>query len=233
MYQIRNMMQGDVDPIDPVVELHAAPSGEHFTAFLNDAEHVVRASPYPPGYPYDQLTFATREVLCERMRSGTSPTWNKARARSVARGLPVPYYAPDVLDPRLREMFIADRRGFLRQHVDDDAVELASSLISDKAAAEVGFIPRDEQSVPDVLHQMCVRCHSDGTDPSLERSGFDAEHIDRITPETARAVRYRITLPSDSAKLMPPWRVGELTPSAIERIGRYLSEHCTEPGGCG
>lgn len=216
----------------PLFELHSAPSGEQFTVFLNDAEHIVRASPYPPGYPYDQLTFATREVLCERMRSGTSPTWNKARAKSVARGLPVPHYAPDVLDPALRASFLADRHGFLRSHADADAVELASSLIDSEAAAAIGFISRDEDSVTDILRQMCVRCHSDSTDPRLQRSRFNAEQLDSIEPETARAIRYRIMLPSDSLQLMPPRAAGSLTPAAIERIDRYLSEHCSDPGGC-
>src|SRR5690606_6163359 len=61
----------------PVAELHAAKSGDVFTSFLVNAEQRIRMSPYGD-YPYEQLSFQTREVLCERFRDGTSPTWDEA-----------------------------------------------------------------------------------------------------------------------------------------------------------
>jgi hypothetical protein len=217
----------------PVAKLHAAKSGELFVRFVADAEGLIRSSPYRPNdYPFGQVAFQTREVLCERFHTGTSPTWDRHRRESRDRGLPVPYYAPDVVDADRRAELLADRGAFLRRHAGDDAFDVAASLMAADVATAVGFQPRREDTAPEILRAMCVRCHTAATDPRLRRARFNAEAIDRVNPVTATMIRQRLSLPRTSPELMPPLRVGELPRWAIARIDSYLRDHCTAPGGC-
>jgi hypothetical protein len=217
----------------PVRELHEALSGDVFSDFLVDAENLVRGSPYQnSAYPYEQLVFRTREVLCERFRTGTSPTWEAERRESSSRGLPEPFYGPDVLDATLRAEIVSDRADFLQQRADRSAFEVGASLIAADAASAVGFVPREEDTAPDILRGLCVRCHAASTDPRLRRARFDVEKLDAVEPATFQAVTRRLRLPRSSPELMPPLRVGELPPWAIERVEKYLSERCTTPGAC-
>jgi hypothetical protein len=213
----------------PVAELVAAPSGERFALFLSDAENTLRSARVPADYPYAQLDFGSTEALCERLATGTSPTWERQRAESLARGLPVPFYAQDVLDPLAEQALLVDRAGVLQGGT---SLDLATGWLDDEAATAVGFVPRPSDTAPELLRALCVRCHAGDTEPRLARARFDAESIERVEPAVARAVRERITLPSTAAERMPPWRTGELPAWAIARIGAYLDEHCTEPGGC-
>ena len=218
----------------PAPELHGAESGKALAKFLVDAEQSIRISPYPPGYPYEQVSFQTRETVCERFYTGTSPTWDRQRRESLARGLPVPFYRPDVFEPSRRAEVLSDRAAFLRRHAPEDAADVAASFIGPEIATEVGFLPREKDSAPELLRSMCVRCHATNTDARLKRARFNVEAIetDRVAPATFLAIKRRLSLPKRSPELMPPWRVGELPPWAIARIERYLRDHCTEPGAC-
>jgi hypothetical protein len=219
----------------PVADLVQAKSGDLFSAFLVDAELTIRASPYQPSnYPYAQVYFASKDVLCERVQMGTSPSWDQARVDALSRGLPVPYYGYDVLDPAQRRQVEEDRAAFLSRHADEDAFDVAMSLLGADVSSAVGFTPLPDDDAPQILRSLCVRCHAEGTDPRLNRARFNAEHIERIEPATARAIRTRISLPRTSPLLMPPLRVGELPAWAIQRIDSYLSEHCSDarPGAC-
>jgi hypothetical protein len=110
---------------------------------------------------------------------------------------------------------------------------LASSFIASDAQRQIGFLPREDETVPDILHGMCGRCHAADADPRLLRARFNVQAIDRIDSTTAFEIRRRLTAPRDSPELMPPLRVGELSSRAIERIERYLRDHCEQPGRCG
>jgi hypothetical protein len=215
----------------PIPELHAALSGKVLADFLTDADQAIRLSPYPP-HPYEQLAFRTREVVCERFHTGTSPTWDLERRESLARGLPVPYYGPDVLDPKRRAEVVADRGAFFRRHAGDDAADVAASFVAVEAATAVGFLPRESDTAPEIVRSMCVRCHAANTNARFRRAVFNAEALDRIAPATFQAIRRRLSLPKRSPELMPPWRVGELPPWAIARVESYLRDRCAEPGAC-
>src|SRR6185436_12704485 len=128
-----------------------------------------------------QRNFYTREVVCERFYTGTSPTWDLGRSKSLALGLPEPYYTPDVLSAESRAALAAGRTAFLKDKR-GGAFEVAASLIASEAASAIGFVPRQEDSAPDILSGLCVRCHAHDTDPSLRRAGFDAQALDSIEP---------------------------------------------------
>jgi hypothetical protein len=214
----------------PVADLQAALSGSNLNTFLVDSENLIRHSGVPE-YPYEQQDFYTREVLCERFYTGTSPTWDLGRSKSVARGLPEPYYTPDVLSAESRAVLAADRTAFLNDER-GSAFEVAAGLIAPEAASAIGFVPRPEDSAPDILSGLCARCHAHDTDPGLRRAAFDAQALDRVEPATFAAVRARLTLPKTAPAVMPPHRVGELPDWAITRVLDYLRDHCAVAGAC-
>jgi hypothetical protein len=214
----------------PVADLQTALSGSNLTTFLVDSENLIRYSGVPE-YPYEQLNFYTREVLCERFHTGTSPTWDLGRSKAVARGLPEPYYAPDVLSAESRAALAAGRTAFLNDKR-GSAFDVAASLIAPEAASAIGFVPRPQDTAADILTGLCVRCHAHDTDPGLRRAGFDAQALDSVEPATFAAVRERLNLPKASPAVMPPHRVGELPDWAISRVLDYLSERCSVRGAC-
>ena len=209
-------------------------SGESFVKFVADAEGMVHRSPYQSSQLsfYEPFAFQTREVLCERFHTGTSPTWERHRREAHDHGR-----AGSLLWSRRRGR-PAPRRGrspigpFPRRHADEDAFDVAASFLAADVATAVGFVPRQKTPRP----TSCARCASAATppttDPHLRRARFNAEAIDRIGPVTATVIRRRLSLPRTSPELMPPLRVGELPRWAIARIDRYLRDHCADPGAC-
>ncbi|HEY3500051.1 MAG TPA: hypothetical protein VGK73_35420 [Polyangiaceae bacterium] len=216
----------------PVRELADAPSGERFALFLTDAENTLRSSRVPADYPYAQLDFASTEALCERLATGSSPTWERQRAESLARGLPVPYFAEDLLDPARRLELEEDRDGFLAEHETEAALDVAMTLLGPEVATAVGFIPRETDTAAEILRQLCVRCHASSTPSHLLRARFDAAQLESIEPNVACEVRRRIALPQTAPDRMPPLRSGELPAWAVERVLEYLDERGLTESRC-
>jgi hypothetical protein len=214
----------------PVTELRTSLSGDVMTDFIGDAENLVTSAPIPP-HSYAQFSLRTRETLCERFLSGQSPSWEEDRQISQRRGLPFPYYAPDVLDPGVRQELIADRAGFLRSRAQQDTFDVLTSLLAADVSPAVGFLPREGDSGSELLEGMCSRCHDHTTSPAFGRARFVFD-APTITAAQFQTVSQRISLPKDAPRAMPPRTAGELPPWAVERILSHLSDRCVPKGAC-
>jgi len=214
-----------------VDELLATASGDVLSDFMVDAELLITRSPALP-HPYAQFSLRTRETLCERFHEGQSASWETDRATSRARGLPFPYYGPDVLAAAARSELSTSRGNFWESHSEDDPFDVLTSLLEADVQAEVGFAPRDTESAPDILQGICGRCHAPDTNPALLRSRFNAALTDPVDPATFDEVRRRLSLPPSSPDAMPPRRSGALPSWAVERVLEYLAAHCSVPGAC-
>lgn len=217
-----------------VAELAASKSGRLFGDFMVDARLRINDSPYGSNYPQGERELDAARILCERVRQGTNTRWDQYRVEMTGLGLPVAYYGSDVLDPDKRRELLTNRDAVLERHGDEDAFEVASSWMDEDIASAIGLTPREEDSGKQLLTQMCVRCHSSDAPRNSKRARFNAEHLDRIEPDTARVIRERIRLPSTSPRLMPPRRSALLTSAAIARIESYIDGHCSDPrpGAC-
>lgn len=214
----------------PVTELRDSASGDVMTDFLIDAENLITAAPIPP-HPYAQFALRTRETLCERFQTGQSPSWEDDRRLSQLRGLPFPFYAPDVLDSKSREALAGGRSALLERSTATDSFSLLSSLLAPEVAPAVGFVPRETDSASDILQGMCSRCHAPGTSPSLGRARF-VVGANAIEASVFQTVRQRLSLPPEAPRAMPPRIAGELPPWAVERVLSYLAERCSPAGQC-
>jgi hypothetical protein len=215
----------------PVDELLATKSGDVLSDFLVDAENLIADSPLPP-HPYAQLSLRTRETLCERFYTGQSPSWEADRLTSRARGLPFPFYGPDVLDPAARSALLSDPANFWARRPKDDPFDLLAGMLSADVPTAVGFAPRESDTAQEILQGMCGRCHAGDANPALLRSRFNAEATDSVAPQTFHEVRARLALPPTSPDAMPPRRAGSLPGWAVERVLDYLAARCSEPGAC-
>ncbi|HEX2875904.1 MAG TPA: hypothetical protein VHP33_31855 [Polyangiaceae bacterium] len=215
----------------PLDELLATKSGDVLSDFLVDAENLIVDSPLPP-HPYAQLSLRTRETLCERFYTGQSPSWEADRLTSRARGLPFPYYGPEVLDPAARSALLSDSANFWARHQEEDPFDLLAGMLGADVPTAVGFVPRESDTAPEILQGMCGRCHAADVNPALSRSRFSAEATDSVDPRTFREVRARLSLPPTSPDAMPPRRAGYLPDWAVERVLDHLAAHCSEPGAC-
>jgi hypothetical protein len=218
----------------PVRELADSLSGRLMSDFYVDARLVINDSPYGGDYPQLEHELKSAAVLCELLDAKVSPTWQSYRDELSQLGLPVPAPAVDVLNPAKRKQILADRARFLSELAGASAFDVASGLLDQRVLSQVGIEPREQDGAPEILRQMCVRCHDENTPPDLQRAGFDASKLERFTPPVAREIKARLLLPPESPSLMPPLRSGELPGWAIERITTYIDERCTDPrpGAC-
>jgi len=210
-------------------ELADSKSGRLMSDFYVDARLVINDSPYGGNYPQVEREFDSAAVLCELLDSPTSARWELYRDELAVLGLPVPSPAADILDPEKRNAFQRDRAAYLGQHEGDSALDVASGLLARDVLTQMGLVPREQDDAPEILRQMCVRCHGHDMPAGLRRAGFDATAVDSFTPASARAIKARLRLPRTSPEIMPPLRSGELPSWALERIETYIDQHCTDP----
>jgi hypothetical protein len=219
----------------PVADLIAAQSGYDLSSFLfyaaGLADGIGDVPCLPPDCPFSEPhPFPSQEVLCDRLRQGRADgqggAWDRYRGQLLARGLPAPYFDPDILDPSLRATVAGDFGAFVTTPPPGgeggDAFTKTSGLIGPDVARAIGFLPDDGDSAGVILQKMCVRCHGAATDGRLARSRFNAAALDRLDAATAETILERISLPRTSPARMPPLRAGELPGWAIDRVTQLL-----------
>lgn len=214
----------------PLADLRAAPSGDALTAFLVDAELLIATSPLPP-HPYGQMSLQTRETLCERYYTGQSPSWEAGRLASRSRGLPFPYYAPDVISTTARAELLASGADFWKERDGADPFDTLAALHDPEVPAAVGFVPRESDTANEILQGMCGRCHAPDVSLRLQRSRFNVADAN-IQPATFQEISRRLALPPGSPHAMPPRVAGALPPWAVDRLLGYLASFCSTPNGC-
>ena len=187
----------------PVPELHAAKSGKVLAKFLVDAEGHSR-QPLSPRLPLRTAQFPDAGDRLRALSTGTSPTWDRQRRESLARGLPVPYYRPDVFEPSRRAEVVADRAAFLRRHAPDDASDVAASFIAPRSRPKLAFFPAKKTVRP----RSSDRCAFAVMRPARMRasSGLGSTPRRSTTSRRRRRRRFarRLSLPRRSPELMPP-----------------------------
>jgi MYXO-CTERM domain-containing protein len=216
----------------PVANLLIAHSGYDLSSFVFYSAGIVDGPGdvpcSPPDCPFaEPYPFPSQDVLCDQLRHGRADVaggaWARYREQVSARGIPVPFFAHDLLDAGVRATIAADFDGFIATSAArGDAFTLLSGLVGENAARAIGFLPDEDDAAPALLAKMCGRCHGPSADPHLARARFDAFALDHLDAATARHVLERIALPRTSPDRMPPLRSGELPDWAVVRIQDFL-----------
>jgi hypothetical protein len=153
--------------------------------------------------------------IAAEMKSGTSPTW-QARFDAHLRGeaIAVPYPLLDVTDSAKREAAVLSYLDVAAGAAPRDSLLDSRQVFSADAAEKLSFVPRPSADGRAVLLQMCARCHDGRGDPALSKNEFDVRRLDALS----RAIKDRAIerISATDARRMPPWRVGTLTPEAMQ-----------------
>ena len=87
-------------------------------------------------------------------------------------------------------------------------------VFSGDAAEKLSFVPQPAAAGRAVLLQMCARCHDGRGNPELSKNRFNVRKLEEMTRAQKDLAISRIG--ESGVTRMPPWRVGSLTPEAVE-----------------
>ncbi|HEY3495936.1 MAG TPA: cytochrome c, partial [Polyangiaceae bacterium] len=153
--------------------------------------------------------------IAAELKQGTSLTW-QARFESHLKGeaIAVPYPAIDVTDEAKRSAAVRSYQDVVRGAAPRETLLDLRQVFSPDATEKLSFVPKPAADGRAVLLQMCSRCHDGRGDPSLFKNQFNVLRLDATPRALKDSAIARITATDETR--MPPWRVGTLTPEAIQ-----------------
>jgi YVTN family beta-propeller protein len=180
-------------------------------------EALVRAE----GFAEQPNPFDAR--IAVEMKEGSSPSW-QARFDAHLRGeaIAVPYPLIDVTDATKREAAVRSYREVVTGVAPRESLVDLREVFSTDATEKLSFLPKPGADGRTVLLQMCSRCHDGRGDAALAKNRFNVLELDTMPAATKHLAIQRINHPE--ATRMPPWRVGSLTPEAIQAVTVVLQQ---------
>jgi hypothetical protein len=153
--------------------------------------------------------------IAAEMRTGVSSTW-QARFDAHLRGeaIAVPYPAIDVTDQAKRSAAVRSYQDVVRGTAPRESLLDLRQVFSADASEKLSFLPKPGADGRTVLLQMCARCHDGRGNPSLRKNQFDVVRLETMSRGAKDLAIERIN--ASDATRMPPWRVGTLTPEALQ-----------------
>ena len=155
--------------------------------------------------------------IATEMKTGASATWQaRFDAHLAGDAIAVPYPRVDVTDEAKRNAAIRSYQDVVRGLAPRQALLDLRDVFSDDAREKLSFVPRPAADGPTVLLQMCARCHDGRGNPQLAKNRFNVRKLEEMTRAQKDAAITRISDPGVAR--MPPWRVGSLTPDAVQAV---------------
>jgi len=153
--------------------------------------------------------------IAAEMKSGTSPTWQARFAAHLGgEAIAVPYPRIDVTDEAKRGAAIRSYRDVVAGQAARETLLDLRDVFSGDAAEKLSFIPQPAAGGRAVLLQMCTRCHDGRGNPELGKNRFNVRKLEEMTRAQKDLAISRIG--ESGTTRMPPWRVGSLTPDAVQ-----------------
>lgn len=162
-------------------------------------------------------------AIATEAKLGASSSW-QARFDVHLRGdaIAVPYPLVDVTDPAKRAAAVQSYRDVVAGVAPRQSLLDLREVFSADAREKLSFVPKPSADGRTVLFQMCSRCHDGRGNPALAKNRFNVFELDVMSDDVKSRVIARINEPE--ATRMPPWRVGSLTPEAIQAITAELQK---------
>ncbi len=163
----------------------------------------------------DQPNPFDSHIVAESAGGAASPTW-QARFEANLRGeaIAVPYPAIDVADESRRTAAARSYREVVAGMAPRASLVDTRRIFSRDAEEKLSFLPMPGADGKTVLLQMCARCHDGRARPELTRSRFNVRKLDQLPRAEKDLAIARMNEPLETR--MPPWRVGRMTPEALE-----------------
>ncbi len=164
----------------------------------------------------DQPNAFDPRIEAEAKAGEPSPTWlAQWTLATEGKAITVPYPRVDVTDEAKRVAAGAAYKNVVTGVAGRESLLDLRDVFSQDAMEKLSFVPKAGADGKSVLVQMCARCHDGRADPEIGRSNFNVLQLDSMSADEKAVAATRIQEPADSAKLMPPWRSGQLTPDAV------------------
>jgi mono/diheme cytochrome c family protein len=162
-------------------------------------------------------------AIAAEAKLGASSSWQAdfdvhLRGDAIA----VPYPLVDVTDAAKRAAAVQSYRDVVAGVAPRQSLLDLREVFSADATEKLSFVPKPGADGRSVLLQMCGRCHDGRGNPALAKNGFNVLELDVMSDHVKSRVIARINEPE--ATRMPPWRVGSLTPEAIQAVTAELQK---------
>jgi hypothetical protein len=155
-------------------------------------------------------------IEAEAKAGEPSPTWlAQWTLATEGKAITVPYPRVDVTDEAKRLAASAAYKNVVMGVAGRETLLDLRDVFSQDAIEKLSFVPQAGADGRAVLVQMCARCHDGRADPGIGRSKFNVLKLDEMSADEKAIAAERIQEPEGSAKKMPPWRSGALTPEAV------------------
>lgn len=160
-------------------------------------------------------------AIAAEAKLGASSSW-QARFDVHLRGdaIAVPYPLVDVTDPAKRAAAVQSYRDVVAGVAPRQSLLDLREVFSADATEKLSFVSKPGADGRTVLFQMCSRCHDGRGNPDLTKNRFNVLELDVMSDDMKNRVITRINEPD--ATRMPPWRVGSLSPEAIQAVTAEL-----------
>jgi len=153
--------------------------------------------------------------IATEMKSGVSPTWQaRFQAHLGGEAIAVPYPRIDVTDEAKRTAAVRSYQDVVRGTAARETLTDVRKVFSADAAEKLSFVPQPGADGKAVLLEMCARCHDGRGNAQLSKNRFNVRKLEELPRAEKDLAIARINEPA--ATRMPPWRVGTLTPDAIQ-----------------
>jgi MYXO-CTERM domain-containing protein len=162
-------------------------------------------------------------AIATESKQGASPSW-QARFDTHLRGgaIAVPYPLVDVTDPTKRAAAVRSYRDVVTGLAPRESLLDLRDVFSTDATEKLSFVPAAGADGKSILLQMCARCHDGRGDPALPKNDFNVLALDTMPRHMKSRAIERLDAPL--ATRMPPWRVGSLSPEAIQAVTAELQK---------
>jgi DNA-binding beta-propeller fold protein YncE len=153
--------------------------------------------------------------IATEMKAGSSATWQErfdAHLRGEAIAVPYPFI--DVTDEAKRDAAVRSYQDVVRGVAPRETLLDVRQVFSGDAMEKLSFVPKPGADGRTVLLEMCARCHDGRGNPALTKNQFDVRRLEEL-PRSVKDLAIARISASDTTR-MPPWRVGSLTPEAIQ-----------------
>lgn len=160
-------------------------------------------------------------AIAVESKQGSSQSWQaRFDAHLSGAAIAVPYPLVDVTDPAKRAAAVQSYRDVVSGVAPRDSLLDLREVFSADAMEKLSFVPKPSADGRTVLLQMCGRCHDGRGDPVLPKNQFNVLALDTMPADMKKRAIARLDAPE--ATRMPPWRVGTLTPEAIQAVTAEL-----------
>lgn len=164
-------------------------------------------------------------IEAEAKAGDASPTWlAQWTLATEGKAITVPYPRADVTDEAKRMAASASYKSVVMGTAGRETLLDLRDVFSQDATEKLSFVPKAGADGKSVLVQMCARCHDGRADPQIGRSNFNVLKLDEMSAEEKATAIGRVNEPEGSAKKMPPWRSGQLTPEALTAVLAELAK---------